>query len=196
MFKRIVSALLDSVARTKLKGIVILNEGATLGWRRICHKPGCRITIGLRTMVSATISFDRDNAIVTIGDRTFIGASDIVCASRVTIGDDVLISWGCTIVDHNSHSLVWEERKDDVINWMAGRKDWQNVKVSPVKIGNKAWIGFNSIILKGVSIGEGAIVAAGSVVTKDVPPFTVVAGNPARIVRSMNSGGEDLREHL
>ena len=55
----------------------------------------------------------------------------------------------------------------------------------PIVIKDKAWIGFNSIILKGVTIGEGAIVGAGSVVTKDVPPYTIVAGNPARIVREI-----------
>jgi galactoside O-acetyltransferase len=55
----------------------------------------------------------------------------------------------------------------------------------PVKIEDKVWIGFNSIILKGVTVGEGAIVGAGSVVTKDVPPYTIVAGNPARIIREL-----------
>ncbi|MBK8021791.1 MAG: hypothetical protein IPK19_10285 [Chloroflexi bacterium] len=55
--------------------------------------------------------------------------------------------------------------------------------MAPIRICDKAWIGFNAVILKGVTIGEGAIVGAGSVVTKDVPAWTVVAGNPARIIR-------------
>lgn len=195
MVMGMIKAFLEMMARSKLKNFVTLEQGATLGWRRIVRRPGCKMTVGSNSMVSATISFDRDNAMVTIGERTFIGASHIVCASLVTIGDDVLISWGCTIVDHNSHSLVWEEREDDVINWKNGRKDWQHVKISPVHIGNKAWLGFNSIILKGVTIGEGAIVAAGSVVTKDVPPFTIVAGNPARIVRKLLPGENVTPEH-
>ncbi|MGC8751800.1 DapH/DapD/GlmU-related protein, partial [Hydrotalea sp.] len=62
-------------------------------------------------------------------------------------------------------------------------KNWEKVKSSPIKIADKAWIGFNVIILKGVTIGEGAIVGAGSVVTKDVPPYAVVAGNPAKIIK-------------
>lgn len=59
------------------------------------------------------------------------------------------------------------------------------MNIAPVKISDKVWIGFNSIILKGVTIGEGAVVGAGSVVTKDVPAWTVVAGNPARIIREI-----------
>lgn len=185
MVIEMITALFNWTARKKLKNLVTIGHSSTIEWRKISSRSGCRMMVGTNSIISATVSFDRDNAVVSVGDRTFIGTSNIVCASRVTIGDDVLISWGCTIVDHNSHSVVWEERKDDVVNWKCGRKEWQHVKISSVKIGNKSWIGFNSIILKGVSIGEGAIVAAGSVVTKDVPPFTVVAGNPARIVRSM-----------
>ncbi|MDH4236354.1 MAG: hypothetical protein OEV17_03815 [Nitrospira sp.] len=59
------------------------------------------------------------------------------------------------------------------------------MKVGKVDIHDKAWIGLDAIILKGVTIGEGAIVGAGSVVSKDVPPFTIVAGNPARVVREL-----------
>lgn len=134
-------------------------------------------------MFNGSVAADRPSAIVTIGKNTYFGGSRIVVAERVDIGDDVLISWGCTIVDHNSHPLAWAERADDVRKYYSGAKDWSNVGIAPVKIGNKAWIGFNAIILKGVTIGEGAIVASGSVVTKDVAPFTIVGGNPARLIR-------------
>ena len=65
-------------------------------------------------------------------------------------------------------------------------KDWSNVNSAPITICDDAWIGMNCIILKGVTIGEGAIVGAGSVVTKDVPAWTVVAGNPARVVKKIS----------
>jgi galactoside O-acetyltransferase len=62
-------------------------------------------------------------------------------------------------------------------------KNWTGVKHAPIIIKDKAWIGFNCIILKGVTIGEGAVVGAGSVVTENVPDYAVVAGNPARLIR-------------
>jgi galactoside O-acetyltransferase len=123
---------------------------------------------------------------VTIGDRSYIGASHIVCHTGVTIGADVLISWGVTIVDHDSHSIFWPLRKSDVELWHRGEKSWEHVVVRRVVIGDKAWIGFGASILKGVTIGEGAVVGACSVVTRDVPAYAVVAGNPARVVRQLD----------
>ena len=147
---------------------------------------GNHLTIGANSLLSCRISFDRAGAKVRIGDRTYIGDSHLVAADSLVIGDDVLISWGVTIVDHNSHALDWDQRASDVLDWANGHKNWDHVETRPVEIGNKAWIGFNAIILKGIVIGENAIVAAGSVVTKDVPPHAIVAGNPARIVRMLN----------
>jgi len=98
------------------------------------------------------------------------------------------MSWGVTVVDHDSHSLNWTERQHDVADWTRGVKRWDSVTVRPVRIGNKTWIGFGASILKGVSVGEGAVVGANAVVTRDVPPYTVVAGNPARVVRQLKQG--------
>ena len=102
-----------------------------------------------------------------------------------------MISWGCTFIDNNSHSLSWSHRKNDVQDWKkdieSGKtglnKNWSHVDKKPIIVKDKSWIGFNSIILKGVTIGEGAIVGAGSVVTKDVPDWAIVAGNPAKLIR-------------
>jgi acetyltransferase-like isoleucine patch superfamily enzyme len=64
-------------------------------------------------------------------------------------------------------------------------KDWSHVKTGKITIKDKAWIGFNCIILKGVTIGEGAVIAAGSVVLKDIPDWTVAGGNPAQVIREI-----------
>lgn len=153
------------------------------------------ITIGNESHIDANIIFETTNGKINIGNRTYIGNSTLISVCNIFIGDDVLIAWGCYIIDNDFHSLDWEKRKDDVqlfkktfqegiLNF---GKDWSVVSKKPVTIRDKAWIGFNSIILKGVTIGEGAIVAAGSVVTKDVPDYSIVGGNPATFIRSLKN---------
>jgi len=144
-----------------------------------------RLTVGDGSIVEGSVAFEREGAEVVIGRDTFIGASLIACATRVEIGDDVLVAWGCTITDHNSHAIDWKDRCNDVRDWYRGQKDWSHVVTEPVKLGNKCWIGMHSIVIKGVAIGEGAIVGAGSVVTKDVPSWTIVGGNPAKPIREI-----------
>ena len=109
----------------------------------------------------------------------------IYCYEEIEIGDDIMFSWDITLLDTNAHSLEWKDRQHDVVNWKKGAafKDWSVVQHEKVVVKSKAWIGFNSIVLKGVTIGEGAVVAAGSVVVKSVDDFTVVGGNPAQIIK-------------
>ncbi len=163
---------------------IIIHPLSKISYNRIKLKKNCAVSVSENTQVDGSIIFDNDNAKVLIGKRSFVSAI-IICAESVEIGNDVMISWGTTIIDHNSHSISFSKRSEDVKNWMQGKKDWENVKISPIKIYDKVWIGFNAIILKGVTIGEGAVIGAGSVVTKDVPPWTIVAGNPARIIREL-----------
>ena len=107
--------------------------------------------------------------------------TQLISRSKIEIGDDVTIAWDVCIYDHDSHSLDWCARVEDL---RCLREDLRSVvHTKPIRICDKAWVGMNAIILKGVTIGEGAVVAAGAVVTKDVPPWTVAAGNPARVVK-------------
>jgi acetyltransferase-like isoleucine patch superfamily enzyme len=162
-----------------------LGHGTDLFAWRIRGGVRCRLTIGKGCQVRSRVVFEKDYATIAVGDRCFIGKALISIAESVEIGNDVLISWGVTITDHNSHSLKFSERQRDVEDWMGCNKSWIGVKVGKVVIQDKAWIGFNAIVLKGVTIGEGAIVGAGSVVSQDVPPYTLVAGNPARVIRAL-----------
>jgi len=147
--------------------------------------------VGENSLVSGNYVVENEKGKISIGKNTFIGRGDFISIEKIEIGDNVLISWGCTFIDNDAHSLNSEERTNDVINLKRGLdegkigkyKDWTKVQSAPIKIENKVWIGFNTIILKGVTVGEGAIVGAGSVVTKDVAPFTVVAGNPAKFIK-------------
>lgn len=104
-----------------------------------------------------------------IGDRT-----QIHCGEKVVLEDEVLISWDCTIMDRDYHA--------------AGK----NIeRTSPVHIGKSAWLGCHVIVLKGVHIGEGAIIGAGSVVTRDIPAYCIAVGNPARVIRYLESASHD-----
>ncbi|UJB67903.1 acyltransferase [Acaryochloris sp. 'Moss Beach'] len=145
----------------------------------------CIFHVADKSIVLGHVFFERPGARVLIGQQTFIGKSHVVASKCISIGNNVLISWGVTIADHNSHSIIYSERALDIIDWQNGKKDWSNVVCETVTICDRAWIGFNASILKGVTVGEGAIIAAGAVVTRDVPPWTIVGGNPAKVIREI-----------
>jgi len=149
--------------------------------------------VGNNSLVTGHFVFETKSGKITIGSNSFIGGGFFICVNNIQIGNDVMFSWGCTVMDNNAHSVKWKERKDDVANWKKGieegvvgkYKDWSNVKSAPIIIKDKVWIGFNVIILKGVTIGEGSIVGAGSVVVNDIPDWSIVAGNPAKVIKTI-----------
>jgi len=157
------------------------------GARLIVREPhDCRVSIGDSSNVECSITLERKGACVSIGSRSHIGGGTAIsAASLVEIEDDVLIAFDALIMDHNSHSLDFEQRQHALRDWVAGAFTWEGVSIAPTKIKSKSWIGARAIILRGVTIGEGAIVAAGSVVTRDVASWTVVGGNPARLIKEL-----------
>ena len=162
-----------------------IGNGAQIRSYALRPARGGLFVLGENSIFAGRISMDREDACIRIGARSFIGKGLIVAAQSVEIGADVLMSWNCTIIDHQSHHIEFAKRSADVTNWLADKKDWSNVTIEPVRIGDKVWIGFGVSILPGVTIGEGAVVGAGSVVTRDVEPWTVVAGNPARKIKEL-----------
>jgi acetyltransferase-like isoleucine patch superfamily enzyme len=185
--KQLFRAVLEYKAKRKVHSRcrVSVASRTQVVYRGLEHNPPSEFTVGEGSIFQARVSADRIGSVVKVGRNSFVGGTHLVCAERIEIGDDVLIAWGGTIVDHDSHSLIWSQRQHDVLDTFEGRKDWSHVRVLPVVIGNRAWIGFNVTILRGVTIGEGAVVGACSVVTKDVAPYSVVAGNPARFIREI-----------
>jgi len=154
-----------------------------------------RIKAGKECVLAAKCIFETDQGEIAFGDRVYIGDSTIISRNKVTFGNDILVAWGVMFYDHDSHSIDYRERQKDIMQvhrdfinakgQYLKNKDWSVVKSAPIEIKDNAWIGMDALILKGVTVGEGAIVAARSVVTKDVPPFTVVAGNPAKVVKNL-----------
>ena len=113
----------------------------------------------------------RGDARVTVGARTTIGFHSLIYASQlIEIGDDCMIAPFVHIVDSN-HGV----RRGTPMNQQANES-------APIRVGNDVWIGGHAVILKGVTIGDGAIVAAGSVVREDVVPYSIVGGVPARVI--------------
>jgi acetyltransferase-like isoleucine patch superfamily enzyme len=145
-----------------------------------------QVIIGNDCLIEGTLVTETDESNIIINNNVYIGGTTILdCVKSITIEDDVLISYQCILFDSDNHSLKSSIRQKDLADWKQKKHDWTTTKSLPIRISRGAWLGARVIVTKGVTVGEGAIVAAGSVVTKDVPPWTIVAGNPARIVREL-----------
>ena len=144
------------------------------------------IFVGSDCLIEGTLVTEKEGSIIRIGNNVFIGGGTLLdCASLIEIEDDVLISYGGIIADSDNHSISYSRRRGDLARWKAGAYDWSQAPMKPILIRRGAWLGARVIVLKGVTIGEGSVVGAGSVVTRDVAPYTLVAGNPARLIREI-----------
>lgn len=120
----------------------------------------------------------RDGGVINISEGVGISGSTIYALSNISLGKNVIIGSGCKIIDNDFHSLAPEKR----IN----QKDC-DIKRAPISIGENSFIGMNSIILKGTTIGCNCIVGAGSVVHGTFPDNVIIAGNPAKIIKPINN---------
>lgn len=139
-----------------------------------------RIRPGARFVVDGVVSLQRgvrvvvDGGELRIGHGTNInGLTKILVAESVRIGAECTLSWDVQIMDNDFHAITVDGT--------------ERPSKAPVLIGDRVWIGTRAVILKGVEIGTGAVVAAGAVVNRDVPPGTVVAGMPARVVGKVDA---------
>ena len=163
-------------ARAKVRGLVLRSRVTRCGYDlrvgsgfRLVRSVGSTVRLGnsVRLLDGVSFSLDALGAEISIGDQTYLNdGTHLHCRSSITIGARCRVSWGVRILDSNYHQL------DD------GAVD------GPVVIGDDVWVGSGAQILQGITIGSGAVVAAGSVVTRDVGARTLVAGNPARVIRT------------
>lgn len=129
--------------------------GSLVTGKNVRISGGCRIHVGGK---------------LQIGNNSFINPNSIIFAHcEISIGDNCAISWNCQIMDSDIHSMVVDGTV--LPNY------------SPIKIGHKVWIGSGCKILKGVTIGDGAVIAAGAIVTTNIPAGTLAAGVPAKVIK-------------
>jgi acetyltransferase-like isoleucine patch superfamily enzyme len=128
---------------------------------------------------------------VKVGDFALVVSAWIICDSEIEIGDYSLLSWNVVLMDSYRASFDPDERKRE-LEQAALREPRLPMLINgndrttrPIRIGRNVWIGFDSCVMPGVTIGDGAIVGARSVVFENVAPYTVVAGNPARFIRQL-----------
>jgi carbonic anhydrase/acetyltransferase-like protein (isoleucine patch superfamily) len=148
------------------------------------------VTIGEGASTYLGTMFDvGPNGRVALGAYALVHGARIICESAVTIGDYALVSWNVVLMD-SYRVPVDPELRRELVRRVPSRQPRGVESVDPgqpIHIGRGAWLGFDSCVLPGVAVGEGAIVGARSVVDADVEPFTIVAGNPARLVRRLTA---------
>lgn len=171
----------------------IVGKGTTIGGGANCFSTANgQIEIGKGCDIHAIITAKK-GAVIKIGDHTTIRGNSVIGAvSSIEIGNYVIVSNNVTIYDNNNHPTEPEKRIEMCKSGFYSELwDWKYSAAAPVKIGNNVWIGEKSAVLKGVTIGEGAVVASHAVVTKDVPSYSVVAGNPAKVVKVLRHKSEE-----
>ena len=147
------------------------------------------VRIGRGASVYLGAMFDLGpRARVQIGRFSLVNGAWIICDAEVSVGDACLISWNVVLMD--TFRLPWDiaarRRELERIPHRRPRRAHGTEPGNPIRIGHNVWIGFDVCVLPGVTIGEGSVVGARSVVIDDVPAFTVVAGNPARRLRRLD----------
>jgi acetyltransferase-like isoleucine patch superfamily enzyme len=150
------------------------------------------IRVGADSLIAGELLVFAHGGEIRMGDWCFVGeGARIWSASRILIGNRVLISHNVNIFDSLTHPLDAAQRHAQFRAILrSGHPEKIELGERPIEIRDDAWLGAGSCILRGVTIGAGAIVGAGSVVTSDVPAGCVVAGNPARVVRALDEAGQ------
>jgi acetyltransferase-like isoleucine patch superfamily enzyme len=165
----------------------LVEDGCMLGPAACCVNKGPRdrVHLGAQTVCRGTLRREHfGDGRLTIGEAVYIGDDCIVsCCDSITIGSRTLLAHGVQVFDNDSHPTDRDLRARDWAAILEGStRPSQAIHHAPISIGEDVWIGFGSMVLKGISIGRGAVIAARSVVAEDVDPDTVVAGVPARPV--------------
>jgi acetyltransferase-like isoleucine patch superfamily enzyme len=172
-------------------GVEMGNGCYFVGHPLIKIAPGARVTLGNEVHVYSRANSNpaglphptilaalEPQSFITIADKTGVSGASIAARSGITIGKNVLVGAGACIWDTDFHPIDPKKR---------GLHPTRDAQSAPIRIDDEVFIGARAMILKGVTIGLGAVVGACAVVTKNVAPYAIVAGNPARVVGTVSS---------
>jgi acetyltransferase-like isoleucine patch superfamily enzyme len=172
----------------KIRGLQISSPIRLFGHPICSRYPGSSISLGSHVTLDSSVRANplggsspcvlrtmTSTARLSLGDRVGLSSSTIVSGNSIEIGEDTILGAGAMVLDNDFHTT------GPGFSWLTEYS--KNSK--PVKIGRGCFIGARSIILKGVTLGDRVVIGAGAVVTKDVPAYSMAAGNPARIVRTI-----------
>ncbi len=182
-----IDRLIDGIKHLRaVRSLSACGSGTRVNGRVERRGADSRIEVGRDCLISGILVTEAPGSAIEVGSNVSIGGLSLLAAVKsIIVEDNVLISYQCIITDSDNHSLRASQRQNDLQEWLAGRHDWSKVRTEPVRICKGAWLGARVIVTKGVTIGEGAVCGTGSVVVKNVPPYTVVAGNPAVVIREL-----------
>ncbi|MBR0843867.1 acyltransferase [Bradyrhizobium liaoningense] len=146
-----------------------------------------RINVGAYTHIRGELTLFGHGGRITLGEYCYVGEQTrIWSAKEISIGNRVLISHMCTIMDNLTHPIDPAERHQQFRDMITtGHPRELDLDEQPVFIEDDALISCHCVVLRGVRIGRGAVIGAGSVVTRDIPPMVIAAGNPARVIRDI-----------
>lgn len=167
-----------------------IDGSCKLGPHAFCLSEKKRVTLSRQVICRGILRCELfGEGEIVVGEEAYIGDDVIISsACSVRIGARTLIAQGVEIFDNDTHPLDPEERGRDYRFILGKEKEKPPVPCAPIVIEEDCWIGSGAFIAKGVCIGAGSVVAARSVVTHDVPPRTLVAGNPCRVIREIGHG--------
>lgn len=191
IIKKIKIKVLENVKKRQFNKYSVWGEGTKFEYTSGCQNgsgSAKNIMIGKNCMIRGLIS-TCGNGTIIIGDRSYVGGgARIGSVHSIKIGNDVIIAGNTHIYDNNNHPTDPTERlkMTQSGDFFGELWSWKKADNKPIVIEDNVWVGEQCVILKGVKIGKGAIVGCNSVVTHDVPEYTIVAGNPAKVVKYLS----------
>lgn len=189
--KKAINELLIKIKRKSFKSGALFGKNVCFDENSSCtNKTGSKdnIQIGSNCMIRCQI-IALGSGKISIGDNTYIGVNSRLGAiQNITVGNNVIISSQVHILDNNNHPTSPEQRLQMTksADFFGELWSWTQSEHAPINIHDNVWIGERCTILKGVTIGQGSIIGANSVVTHNIPNYVIAAGNPAKVVKYLS----------